>query len=164
MHFSKFFSLALVLPTMVLTSPSPAPESPVTSDTELAHLIMERQTSSLTSLLSALTSSIGAIETLLSAQSLDNIEAVVTDLSTLLATPTTNQTKALINTASDLLGSDSVTSLLNELPTLLSSVSGLVTPALITNLTDILGNAHDLLTPTFVSETKGLIADVAPVS
>jgi hypothetical protein len=45
----------------------------------------------------------------------------------------------------------------------LSSVSGLLTPALITNVTDILGNAHDLLTPTFVSETTGLINDVAPV-
>jgi hypothetical protein len=162
MQFFKIFSMAL-LPLMVLAGPAPSPvDDPVLA--ELTHMIEARQTSSLTSLLSALTGSIAGIEQLLSASSLNNIEAVVTDLADLLAAPTGNQTKSLIGTVSDLLGSTAVSGLLSELPTLLSSVSGLLTPQLITNVTDILGNAHDLLTAEFVSETKGLISDIAPVS
>ena len=82
----------------------------------------------------------------------------------MLKDPTPTQLVSIVNTASGLLGSDAVSSLIKQLPTLLSSVSGILTPALITNVTDIIGNAHDLLTAKFVSETSGLINDVAPVS
>jgi hypothetical protein len=162
MRFFKIFSMAL-LPAMILSNPAPSPTEDEILAAELTHMLDARQTSSLTGLLSALTGSIAGIEQLLSASSLNNIEAVVTDLADLLAPPTGNQTKALIGTVSDLLGSSAVSGLLTELPTLLGSVSGLLTPALITNVTDILGNAHDLLSAEFVSQTKGLINDVAPV-
>jgi len=119
--------------------------------------------SGLTGFLANLTSSFGALESLLSPTSLNDIESVVTNLAFVLDSPTSKQLKDVLNTVDSLLTSDSITSLLKELPTLLGSVSGLLTPALITNVTDILGNAHDLLTPTFVSETKGLINDVAPL-
>jgi hypothetical protein len=168
MLFFKLFPIALFLPAFLLASPTAIPKAvPETLPSpEIAQInqLLERQTTSLTTILSDLTSSLGAIEQLLSAQSLNNIEAVVTDLSTLFADPTTNQTKALINTASGLLDSPAVGSLIQQLPSLLSSVSGLLTPALITNLTDILGAAHILLTPQFATETAGLINDVAPVS
>jgi hypothetical protein len=168
MLFSKLIPIALVLPAFLLASPAaiPAPVPETLPSPEIAQInqILERQTTSLTTILSDLTSSLGAIEQLLSAQSLNNIEAVVTDLSTLLSAPTTNQTKALLGTASDLLDSPAVSSLISQLPNLLGSVSGLLTPALITNLTDILGAAHILLTPQFATETAGLINDVAPVS
>jgi hypothetical protein len=168
MLFSKLFPFALVLPAFLLASPAAIPKAvPETLPSpEIAQInqLLERQTTSLTTILSDLTSSLGAIEQLLSAQSLNNIEAVVTDLSTLFADPTTNQTKALINTASGLLDSPAVGNLIQQLPNLLGSVSGLLTPDLITNLTDILGAAHILLTPQFATETTGLINDVAPVS
>jgi hypothetical protein len=173
----QFFGLASLafLPALVLSSPASSPANTLSESLQnlkraAAPLpdrvspILPRQSSELTTILQDLTQSLGAIEQLLSAQSLTNIEAVVTDLSTLFAAPTTNQTKELINTASGLLDSSAVSNLIGQLPGLLSSVSGLLTPALITNVTDILGNAHDLLTPTFVSETTGLINDVAPVS
>jgi len=174
MQFFKFLTGAMFIPAMVVLS-SPAPDALSPTDIQLAQLmertdarfneLVDRQISSsnLTDFLGELTASLGAIKTLLSSQSLDNIENVVTDLSTLFAAPTTNQTKALIGTASDLLGGDTVSNLLQSLPGLLNSVGGLLTPALFTNITDIVGGAHDLLTPTFVSETKELINDVAPL-
>jgi hypothetical protein len=168
MLFLKLIPIALVLPAFLLASPAarpaPVPETLPSPGVAQINQLLERQTTSLTTILSDLTSSLGAIEQLLSAQSLNNIEAVVTDLSTLLSAPTTNQTKALLGTASDLLDSPAVSSLISQLPNLLGSVSGLLTPTLITNLTDILGAAHILLTPQFATETAGLINDVAPVS
>lgn len=189
----RFFSLfAVVLPALVLAIPGPVPVSSpdafaeavaealvrrapegishpmarAASEMELAALIEARQLdlSSLSGLLSNLTASFGSISQLLSPDSLKNINTVITQLAFVLATPTADQLKSLLTTVSDLLGSDSVKGLLDSLPTLLGSVSGLLTPALITNVTDVLGGAHDLLTKDFVSNTKGLINDIAPVS
>jgi hypothetical protein len=162
---------ALILPAMLMANPSPAAnvlDARALSDIELRslHELFERQainTTGLTGLLTSLTQSLSGIEQLLSPSGIANINEVVTDLATLLKAPTTNQTKSLLGTASDLLGGPEISQLISGLPAILSSVSGLLTPALITNVTDILSGAHDLLTPTFVSETKGLIADVAPV-
>lgn len=168
MHFFKIVSSAVVafaLPSVVMANPAPANNildtRAMMSDIELRslHELFDRQainTTGLTGLLGSLAQSLSGIEQLLSPSGISNINAIVTDLSTLLAAPTTNQTKSLIGTASDLLDSP-------ELSSLLSSVGGLLTPALITNVTDIVSGAHDLLTPSFVSETKGLIADIAPV-
>jgi hypothetical protein len=161
MQLFKFFSLAL-LP--VLTIASPAPEAATSpNNVALVHLY-ERQENILTGILNDLKETFGAIQELLDAQTLGNIESVVTNLAYFLAEPTTNQTKSVINTASSLLGSPAIGELIGSLPGLLDSVGGLLTPALITNVTDILGGAHDLLTPQFIGQTKGLIADVAPVS
>lgn len=173
----RFFNIipaavvALTLPTMIMANPAPAAnilDARAFSDVELRslHELFDRQainTTGLTGLLGELPAILQGIEQLLSPTGISNINAVVTDLSSLFAAPTTNQTKSLISTASDLLGGSEVSQLISGLPAILSSVSGLLTPALITNVTDILSGAHDLLTPTFVSETKGLIADVAPV-
>jgi hypothetical protein len=174
MRFSSIIPaavVALTLPTMLMANPAPASsifDARALSDIELRslHELFERQTintTSLTGLLADLEQSLAGIEQLLSPTGISNINAVVTDLSTLFAAPTTNQTKSLISTASDLLGGSEISSLISSLPSLLSSVSGLLTPALITNITDIISGAHELLTPTFVSETQGLIADIAPV-
>lgn len=127
--------------------------------------------------LANLTASFSALEALLSVQSLNNIESVVTNLAYVLDDPTSKQLKDVVNVADGLLTSPAITNLTSELPSLLSaispllkdlptligSVSGLLTPALITNVTDILSGAHSLLTPTFVSETTELINDVAPL-
>lgn len=159
-------AINLLLKRSAAPAPAAAPLAHASAELEMASLLASRQLdlSDLTGLLANLSASFSAIEALLTPTSLNNIEAVVTDLSSLFASPTTDQTKSLISTASDLLGSDSVKSLISELPTLLSSVSGLLTPALITNLTDILAGAHILLTPAFATETVELISDVAPVS
>ncbi|KAL4891828.1 hypothetical protein BDV59DRAFT_203100 [Aspergillus ambiguus] len=157
MKFFKFLPLAL-LPITAYAVPTAEPE-PNAID---FHTLNERALD-LSSLLGDLTQSLGAIQDLLSPDSLNNINTLVTNAALLLSQPTANQTKSLIGTASDLLGSDTLGNLLDQLPTLLDSVSGLATPALITNVTDLLGNAHDLLTPQFVSNTKGLINDVAPL-
>jgi hypothetical protein len=83
MQLFKFLSLAFVLP-LALASPA----TDILEDREMSASILERQTAaSLTDFLSELTDSLGAIKTLLSASSLNNIEAVVTDLSTLFADP-----------------------------------------------------------------------------
>jgi hypothetical protein len=162
MQFFKLFFVAMAaMPAMITASPA-AGVAPSSFNDASLHLLLERQTS-ITDLLAQLASSLKGIQELLSPTSLSNINEVITDLATLFKAPTTNQTKALIGTASNLLGSDSVTNLIGQLPTLLGSVSGILTPALITNVTDLVGNAHNLLTPTFVSQTKGLI-NVAPVS
>lgn len=144
---------------------NPEPMSQASVEMEMASLIAARQLDlgNLSGLLSNLTSSFGAISQLLSPTSLGNINEVVSDLSALLKAPTTSDLKKLLKTASDLLNSDSFSSLIQSLPTLIGSVTGLLTPKLITNVTDILGGAHDLLSPQFISQTKGLIADVAPL-
>jgi hypothetical protein len=159
---------ALTLPAMIMSTPSPILDARELPDVELRslHELFERQavnTSGLIGLLTSLTQSLAGIEQLLSPTGIANINEVVTDLATLFKAPTTDETKSLISTASDLLGSDSVKQLISGLPAILSSVSGLLTPALITNVTDILSGAHALLNPTFVSQTTGLINDVAPV-
>lgn len=176
MHFFNIIPAAVVaaltLPAMLMAGAAPDTnnilDTRALSDIELRslHELFDRQainTTGLTGLLGSLAQSLSGIEQLLSPTGISNINAVVTDLSTLLAPPTTNQTKSLIGTASDLLGGSEVSSLISALPGLLSSVSGFLTPALITNVTDILSGAHELLTPDFVSQTKELIADVAPV-
>jgi hypothetical protein len=177
----RFFTLfTAVLPAMVMAIPGPgplpnaapdaltgrAPLARASADLGLEALITARQLDlgNLGGLLANLSQSFQAIESLLSPTSLGNIQEVVNDLAALLKSPTPEQAKSLLGTASDLLSSNEISGLLKSLPSLLSSVQGLITPALITNATDILGNAHQLLTPDFVSQTKGLIADIAPVS
>lgn len=175
MHFFKIFLAAIVaaltLPAMLMANPAPSGnvfDARDLSDIELRslHELFDRQainTTGLIGLLTSLTQSLAGIEQLLSPTGISNINEVVTDLAVLLKAPTTDQTKSLLGTVSNLLGSSEISQLISGLPAILSSVSGLLTPALVTNVTDILSGAHDLLTPTFVSETKGLIADVAPV-
>jgi len=186
----RFFRLfAVVLPSLVLAVPGPStspdmfaeavaeaisrreasaapqPMARAASDMELAALLEARQLDlgNLSGLLSNLTASFGAISELLSPDSLANINTVVTQLAYALATPSADQLKGILATASDLLGSDAIKKLIDQLPDLLGSISGLLTPTLITNVTDILGGAHTLLTPDFVSNTKGLINDIAPL-
>jgi len=155
MHFLKSLPF-FVFPAFVLANPRAAPYPLPAPMPDLAHtpVLIERQLdlSNLTGFLGSLTGSIQAIESLLSPTSIENIEVVVDGLSLVLGNGTAQELKTLLNTVGGLVT-----------PSFISSVGSLLTPALITNVTDILGNAHDLLTPTFVSETKELIGDVAPL-
>ncbi|PLB46555.1 hypothetical protein P170DRAFT_427864 [Aspergillus steynii IBT 23096] len=169
MKFFKLFPLA-ILPFTAFAIPAPdAVSKPALelTDYQLASSLVARQNSqnlsNLGDLLGDLTKSLGAVKDLLSPESLNNIQTLVTDASYLLKQPTAKQTKELIGTVSSLLGSKAVKDLVDQLPELLNDVGGLVTPALVNNVTDILGNAHELLTADFVGNTKGLINDVAPL-
>ncbi len=175
MNFFRIFPAAIIaaltLPAVLMANPAPAGnvfDARDLSDIELRslHELFDRQainTTGLIGLLTSVTQSLAGIEQLLSPSGISNINEVVTDLAVLLKAPTTDQTKSLLGTVSNLLSSSEISQLISGLPAILSSVSGLLTLALVTNVTDILSGAHDLLTPTFVSETKGLVTDFAPV-
>jgi hypothetical protein len=158
MKLYKLVSVALALPVMM--SPATAQGSHLVS--EALSSLVKRQ-SSLGGVISDISGLLKGIEGLLTPTSLNNIEAIITDASTLLSPPTTNQTKALLGTASDLLTGPLVTDLIDKLPNLVNFGRGLIQQGLVTNLTDILGGAHDLLTQEFVTETKGIIKELAPV-
>ncbi|KAH8422473.1 uncharacterized protein LDX57_000226 [Aspergillus melleus] len=169
MKFFKFFPLA-ILPFTALAIPAPDAVSKTPgelADFQLANALVARQNnanlSNLGDLLGDLTKSLGSVKELLSSESLNNIQTIVTDLSYLLKQPTAKETKELIGTVSSLLNSKGLKNLIDQLPDLLNDVGGLVTPQLINNVTDLLGNAHDLLDKEFVGNTKGLINDVAPL-
>lgn len=78
----------------------------------------------------------------------------------------------IIGAVSKLLTSDNISKISKLLDTvlgldlegLLGSVSKLLTPATIDSIAGLLTKANKLLTNTFIDQTKGLIADVAPVS
>lgn len=175
MHIFKIFPAATIaaftMPALLMANPAPSGNvfgARDLSDIELRslHELFDRQainTTGLIGLLTSLSQSLSGIEQLLYPSGISNINELVTDLAVLLKAPTADQTKSLLGTVSNLLGSSEISQLISGRPAILSSVSGLLTPALVTNVTDILSGAHDLLTPTFVPETKGLIADVGPV-
>ncbi|RDW71752.1 hypothetical protein BP5796_07786 [Coleophoma crateriformis] len=120
--------------------------------------LVERQ-ATLASLIADLTNTLAALQILLSADSLNNIESIVTNGAKLLTPTFTNQTQSLIGTASAFLQGIN-TSSVNYL---LGSVSLILTPQLLANVTNVLGGANDLLTPEFISQTKTLIANAGPL-
>lgn len=104
------------------------------------------------------------------------INPLIDDLPDIIETlmPLINQLPALLDQLSPLL--DELPKIINaigplidqlsnlDLEGLLNSVSKLLTPESINMLVNLLNNANMLLTTQFVNQTKGLIADVAPVS
>ncbi|KAL4799192.1 hypothetical protein BDV19DRAFT_385442 [Aspergillus venezuelensis] len=166
MKFFQYFTAAL-LPVTVFAIPAAEPEAkavaePATISTEDFHALMKRQ-SNLTDLIGDLTDSLGAVKELLSTESLNNINIVVTQLAALLSDPTTKQIKNLVQTAADLLGSDTVGNLLDQLPALLDSVGGLLTEETLNKITTLLDNAALLLTKEFAENTRNLVNDIAPL-
>lgn len=144
MRFSFILS-GLLFPIMVFATPTPT-EDDAASKVEMA------ARADISSILGGLSGDLSAILGLLNPTTLNNIESVVNHLALLLDDKTTNQTKALINTADGLLSGP-----------LLGEISGLITDSFIKDIQALITNANNLLTPRFVNETTGLIDDVAPV-
>ncbi|KAI9376116.1 hypothetical protein BJX61DRAFT_491406 [Aspergillus egyptiacus] len=166
MKFFKYFTAAL-LPMTAFAIPAAEPEPkaaavPATLTVEDYNVLMKRQMD-LGGIIDELTQAIGAIRELLSPESLNNINNVVTLAARLLSQPTTNQIKSLVGTASDLLGGDAIGGLLEQLPALLEQVGGLLNGNLINKLTTLLDNAALLLTREFALNTRNLVNDIAPV-
>ncbi|KAL4932509.1 uncharacterized protein BDV17DRAFT_288020 [Aspergillus undulatus] len=166
MKFFQYFTAAL-LPATVFAIPAAEPEpkavaAPATISVEDFHVLMKRQTD-LGGLIGDLTESLGAIKDLLSTESLNNINTVVTQLASLLGDPTTKQIKSLVQTAADLLGGEAIGNLLDQIPALLESVGGLINGELINKITTLLDNAAILLTKEFAENTRNLVNDIAPL-
>ncbi|KAL4907859.1 hypothetical protein BDW74DRAFT_175646 [Aspergillus multicolor] len=166
MKFFQYFTAAL-LPVTAFAIPAAEPEPkaaavPATITAEDFHVLIKRQTD-LGGLIGDLTDSLGAIKDLLSTDSLNNINTVVTKLAQLLSDPTTTQIKSLVGTAADLLGGDAVGNLIDQIPALLESVSGLLNKETLDKLTTLLNNASLLLTEEFANNVRDLINDIAPL-
>ncbi|KAL2826312.1 hypothetical protein BDW59DRAFT_161151 [Aspergillus cavernicola] len=166
MKFFQYLTAAL-LPVTVFATPAAEPEPkaatvPATISGDDYNVLVQRQLD-LGSVIGDLTDALGAIKDLLSLESLNNINQVVTDLASLLKDPTTKQIKSLVGTAADLLGGDALGGLLEKLPALLESVSGLLTEATLKKITTLLDNAAILLTKEFATNTRNLINDIAPL-
>lgn len=148
MRFFSFVPL-LVLAPFAFGSPAVQGSQAVAA----APVDLTNRAVDLSGLLGTLTEDLSSITSLLKPATFKNIESVITHLALLLDDKTTNQTKALINTADGLLAGP-----------LLSSLTSLITPDFIKKISGLINNANNLLTPTFVTQTVGLINDVAPVS
>ncbi|KAL4863446.1 hypothetical protein BDV12DRAFT_189649 [Aspergillus spectabilis] len=166
MKFFQYLTAAL-LPVTVLAIPAaePGPKAaavPATISVDDYNVLVQRQLD-LGGIIGDLTDALGSIKELLSSESLNNINVVVTQAAALLKDPTTNQIKSLVGTAADLLGGEAIGNLLEQLPALLESVGGLINKELITKLTTLLDNASILLTKEFAENTRNLINDIAPL-
>ncbi|KAL3438200.1 hypothetical protein BDV09DRAFT_192101 [Aspergillus tetrazonus] len=166
MKFFQYFTAAL-LPATIFAIPAAEPEPKAVATAaaitaEDFHALVKRQ-SNLTDLIGDLTNSFGAIKDLLSTESLNNINLILTKAAELLSDPTTKQIKSLVNTASDLLGSAAIKNLLDQIPTLLDSVGGLLNKETLDKITNLLNNAALLLTKEFAENTRNLINDIAPL-
>ncbi|OBT43686.1 hypothetical protein VE00_05564 [Pseudogymnoascus sp. WSF 3629] len=145
----RFFSFVPLLVLAPFTFASPAVQG---SQAAAAPVDLTNRAVDLSGLLGTLTADLSSITSLLKPATFTNIESVITHLALLLDDKTTNQTKALINTADGLLAGP-----------LLSSLTSLITPDFIKKISGLINNANNLLTPTFVTQTVGLINDVAPL-
>ncbi|KAJ0345512.1 hypothetical protein COL922a_014922, partial [Colletotrichum nupharicola] len=121
MKFFKYLTAAL-LPVTVLAIPAAEPEpkaaavaAPATISVEEYNTLVQRQLD-LGGIIGDLTEALDAIKDLLSPQSLNNINTVVTKLANLLSDPTTGQIKNLVQLAADLLGGEAIGNLLDQLP------------------------------------------------
>lgn len=121
----------------------------------------------LTSDLSQLLSLISELGEFLNADFLNATYNVVVNLNGLLSDPFVSDTRGIITEASGLLTSlapliSQITSI--DIGGIFTAISPLLTTSSINGISTLLTNAENLLTADFVSETVGLINDVAPVS
>jgi hypothetical protein len=172
----RFFNvcLAAAVPAAVFASPlaerAAVPEvglSDVSASLAAPELAARQDLGSeLGGILANLTATLHELEILLSPDSLADVEDIVVNAAKLLSSNNTNVLVTLIQGAGALLDSPLVGDLTKLLPGLLSALpklGGLINGQMIQNITDIVSNAHDLLDPTMVTDTKGLIEDVYPI-
>lgn len=134
----------------------------------------------LSGLISNLGGILGGVTELLSPESLRNIDTLITSGAQLLNSNNTAVISDLIGTVASLLtpellqsiqgllspeNIDSIQGLLSNILNgdLIQQVEGLLNAGTVSDLRSIVSNAADLLTEQFVSQTKGLIGDVAPL-
>ena len=167
MHLFKFLPVFLPAAAFAFPDAQPHPEAlqgrsplpdPVTYELVARDLIarqidVSNLTSELTGFLSNLGPTFSALESLLSASTIDNIENLLTNAANLLADPFVNDTRQLIFTAVAALDSPLVTDL-----------EGLFTPDTITEIGDLIHALSGLLSSSFINSVVTLIEDVAPVS
>ncbi|KAL2869092.1 uncharacterized protein BJX67DRAFT_379570 [Aspergillus lucknowensis] len=166
MRFFQYFMAAL-LPWTVFAVPAAdlepkSPAVPAAISVDDYNVLVQRQ-EDLGGIIGDLTETLDAIKELLSTESLNNINTVVTQAATLLKDPTTKQIKSLVQTAAELLGGEAIGNLLDKLPSLLESVSGLLNKETLNKLITLLDNAAILLTKEFAENTRDLINDIAPL-
>jgi len=135
------FTLFALSTSFVLANPEPNPVA-----------APEPQASIPTQAITDLGQLIEGAKSLLSQNSINNIETTLTGAAILLGGSTANTTKNLL---------DEIPALLT--PDLIGAIVGLLNVKTVNQLKDIVDNAHALLTPNFVNETQTLINDVTPL-
>jgi hypothetical protein len=158
---------AVFLPVSALSSPASS-DNTATFEALLARddlTLVPRQ--DIVGALSGLTDILASIKQFLTAEFLNDVHSVVTDLADLLAPPMGTQTRNILTEATTLLAQ--VKPILDTLKDI--DIKGLVTAALgllsvdnINLIKNLLTQAGNLLTATFVTQVKTLIGDVQPVS
>lgn len=171
MRFSKIFTAAvaaLVPAASVAAASSPRHEdrmaSPLMARDDLS---LQARQNDLTSALGDLVDLLKSISGLLNPEFFDDVQTTVSGLGDLLADPFANQTRSIISQAGGLLDDlNPVLGIIGELDIegLLDSVQDLLKPETIKLIGGLLTKADTLLTDDFIKQTKGLIADTAPVS
>lgn len=179
MRFSNLFTTALAVSMPVATIASietaPTMDSPVLARAE-SHL--DKKQLDLGGAVGELLDLVSSLKGLLNDEFFDDVQITVHGLADLLAAPFPNTTRNLLFTASGLLEDlsplfdiikevnfkdlfDTIGSI--DIGGLLDAVTSLLTPDTIKTLGSLLKRADMLLSPDFIKQTKGLIADAAPL-